>query len=228
MNTKKIGLGLSLLISLLGLSACNSADKILDDVHDNIDKDRESFISFINTRDEMADFYVYPNIMLRKIFQSEYKALGVLAGEVSYPYRYDFYRKYVDSQVGVRNSNAHDHEATFDFDIKENAKYWAVPWIDNSNDKIAFFEKSTRQKENVYTVRVFTNSSVELYINGQVEPVSKTVKGVVSASYEISNCATGIAVGATAIDFCQQAEFGKGYLIVSKEQGGFIVAPEQQ
>ncbi len=210
---------------LSGIAACKSSDDFNDDIVDEIKKDNQADIGFVNALDEQAIFYARAEVLNRDIFDREQIAAEVLGASTSnYPLR--FSEETEKNDFGVRDSATQSKSAVTEIKLKDKSSYWVIAWLDGTRYQLTRFFKSRADEAGVFKVRVFSTTAMAVKINGNEAIAATTEKGKVTTHFSIDDCATGLNVGGNSIDFCNDAVFGNSYLAVVNSNGKIVVAQE--
>lgn len=208
-----------------GIAACKSGNDINDDIVDDIKKDRQANIGFVNALDEQAIFYAKAEILNRSIFDDDQIAADVLQANTSnYPLRFNETTE--KNRFGVRDSATQTKSAITDLKLKDQVAYWVIAWLDGTKFQLTGFKKTLADEAGVFKVRVFSTTALAVKINGNEAIATTTEKGKATTHFSIDDCATGLNVGGNSIDFCNDSVFGNSYLAVVDSNGKVVVAQE--
>lgn len=218
---------LLVILALLGTS-CDS--ETVKDIL-GISKDDEAKFTFVNALNDVASLHLkhnYNNISNEddKLFDNKYAIfddITVNGISSSYTYEYNMFENGI--YLGVRESISQTKKTSIDARLKNEREYWAVAWLLGVDYKLSLFKKTNSDQANVYKVRIFASSVMNIKINGSEQVVATTEKGKISETFAIDDCANGLEVGDNFIDLCS-GDFGKSYLVVADESGKRVIAQE--
>ena len=210
------------LVMAITLSACGgTADKIID----NINTNQSTNISYINALDNNTSFYLQSAIYNASVYESQFKTIELMSGEVSEVIPHDWIDGANESVFAIENSITNASRVSQDANITEQADYWVVAWSNVNESKLAVFEKKVSNTADMYSVRLLTTSEMSVKQSFSNDSLAITEPGVVTASFEIEGCAD-LMVGGNEIDLCSMGTAGQSYLAVVSEEGQIVVVQE--
>lgn len=216
---QKLAITLAMAITL---SACGgTADKIID----NIDTNQSTNISYINGLDNNTSFYLKSTIYNAGVYESQFKTIELMSGEVSEVIPHDWIDGANESVFAIENSITNAARVSQDVDINEHADYWVVAWSQVDESKLAVFEKKASNTVDMYNVRLLTTSQMTVKQSFSNDTLAVTEPGVVTASFKVEGC-LDLMVGGNEIDLCSMGTAGESYLAVVNIEGQIVVVQE--
>ena len=196
---------------------------------DKIDEG-EASITFVNSLDDMSNFHLKRNDILRKsdvdnLFSDKYSIVSDIeknSTSTSYRYQYSLIENAI--HVGVIDSLNLSQSAHTDQTLSNKGQYWAIAWHNGDDYAMTAFKKASSDQSGVYKIRVFTHQDMSFALNG-VAQNENIQAGKVTEAFSITNCAEGLMIGGNEIDLCN-GDFGQSYLVIADENGLRLMLPE--
>lgn len=209
---------------IIALSACGGSDKY-DKSVDELEQNRSSKLVFVNTLDEMVTFYVKNSIKWNEIFDDNHEIIDLVKNSSSEPNKYTWHNDLNNSYFGVQDTNSKVNKAHVEAELKNGIDFFVVSWESSNEYKISVLERKPSNTSDVFRIRVFTDSDMNIKINGSDKVVATAKKGEVSSAFTINNCSDSLQVGNNHIDLCQ-GDIGQSYLVVVNSNGKQLITQE--
>jgi hypothetical protein len=209
---------------IIALSACGGSDKY-DKSVDELEQNRSSKLVFVNTLDEMVTFYVKNSIKWNEIFDDNHEIIDLVKNSSSEPNKYTWHNDLNNSYFGVQDTNSKVNKAHVEAELKNGIDFFVVSWESSNEYKISVLEKKPSNTSDVFRIRVFTDSDMNIKINGSDKVAATAKKGEVSSAFTINNCSDSLQVGNNHIDLCQ-GDIGQSYLVVVDSNGKQLITQE--
>lgn len=211
--------------SMLTLLTGCGGETIIDKIDEG-----EVDITFVNSLDDMSNFHLKRNDILRKsdvdnLFADKYSIVSdVEKNNTSTSYRYQYSLIENAIHVGVIDSLNLSQSAHTNQTLSNKKKYWAIAWHNGNDYAMTTLQKAPSDQSGVYKVRVFTHQDMGLTLNGVAQ--NDNIKaGKVTEALSITRCADGLIIGDNPIDLCS-GDFGKSYLVIADVNGLRLLLPE--
>lgn len=204
-----------------GLVGCN-----VDDVIVGVDIADKAYFKFVNNTNASMTYYINSVRQDNGLFRDEYRTSDVVPQDFSQSHKYVWVKGFSNSRVGVEDTNSGSSRDETRISLRDKRDYWAIAWTLNSgNVQISTFEQETNNVANEFTVRIFANAELDVFIGPSTTKVDTTEIGLVSGFYAVQNC-DDLTVGNIAVNLCQSADLGFSYLVVIDQNGDVVVAKE--
>ena len=206
------------------LSGCGG-ETIIDKIDEG-----EVDITFVNSLDDMSNFHLKRNDILRKsdvdnLFEDKYSIVSDVeknSASTSYRYRYSLIENSI--HVGVIDSLNLSLSAHTNHTLSNKHQYWAIAWHNGNDYAMTSIKKAPSNQSGVYKIRVFTHQDLSFTLNG-VAQNNKIQAGKVTDALSITQCADGLIIGDNPIDLCS-GDFGQSYLVIADTTGLRLLLPE--
>lgn len=208
------------------LSACGSSDKIISDVIDDIDTDHQTKINYVNGLGQSTIFYTKSTVYPNSVFNSDHRVVEIMANDASNLITHKWINGARQTEFAIEDSNSASARKSTIIDLQDNKEYWSVAWQHGGEHELSIFAKESANTANQYSVRVFANSNVDIWLAPQQQPAAITETGHASQVVTVNVC-SDLRVGNTLIDLCQSANLGGSYLVVvDTESDAYVIIKE--
>lgn len=208
------------------LSACGSSDKVIIDILDDIEPKQRASISYVNSLDRSSTFYTKSTVYPNSVFSSEHRVTEILANHASTALTHKWIDGAGETKLAFEDSNTASERKTTTTDLQDTKRYWTVAWEHDGKPELSIFEKTPANVANKYSVRVFANSNMDVWLIPGQQLIALAKTGEASNSFTVEGCGD-LQVGSHQVDLCQSADFGRSYLVViSNESGSVVIAQE--
>lgn len=103
--------------------SCSEADKIADEIIEEIDTDEKAKLSMINTLDHSVSFHIKSEIYNRSVYNSDFFLAEVAAKDVSPSKEFRWVDGYDDTEIAIKNTNIQETDHSIDFNLPGNKLY---------------------------------------------------------------------------------------------------------
>jgi len=208
---------------ILSITSCGEAERIADEILEEIDTDDKAYISMINGLNQPISFHIKNEIYSRSVYNSDFFFSEVSPNEVGSTKQYQWVDGYEETEIAIKNANTKEARHSIEFNMKDDKSYWLVAWKKGGEDRVSAFEKEHIVSANKFNVRIFSEGAHTITINNG--SIGSTNSGKISARYSFDNC-DELTIGNVLIDLCSIGSIGQVYLIVIDAQGSYLVAQE--
>lgn len=217
--------GVLTLLALL-VSACGSSDKIVGDILDDIETKHSANISYVNGIDESVTFYIKSTVYPNSVFDNDHRIVNLQHTHASNEIKHKWIDGAKETEFAIADTNTASKKRIITRDLQDNQDYWSVAWMMDGDYQISLFNKLSSNQSGKFRVRVFTDATLPILLNGQAGLVENTEPGQVTDVFSVENC-SDLRVGATDVDLCQSADFGQSYLVVVNNLTGSVVVAQE-
>ncbi|MDO6683920.1 MULTISPECIES: hypothetical protein [unclassified Agarivorans] len=210
-----------IILTSLGLTACNTSDRLLD----HVDKPRTAKISYINAQPNATGFYLKSVAYSSDVFDSRFRVTQLNSASASKDLTHRWIESNNENQFAIENSNSRLERVRENKRLNHRGSYWAVAWHNNNLPQLSIFEKSTIHQQHNYYLRVFSNSQQVLKDQSRDINLATTEVGKVTDSFAFAQCNDAM-LGEYTLDLCAIGELGGAYLVVAN--GSIVIVEEPQ
>lgn len=208
------------------LSGCGGgSDKVVSDILDDVDTSHQASISYVNALENSTVFYAKSTVYPDDVYRSKHRVIEVLANQTSDSINHEWINGAKETQFAIEDGNSASHKEQKIQDLQDNRRYWSIAWQHAGERELSVFEKNPTNEAGKYKVRIFANAELDISINQQTA-ISSTEIDEISASFAIEGC-SDLQVGVTPIDLCQNADFGRSYLVVVDADTSAVVIAQE-
>jgi hypothetical protein len=208
------------------LSACGSSDEVVSDILDNIDTEHNASISYVNALERSSTFYTKSTVYPNSVFNSDHRVREILPNSASTAITHEWIDGAKQTEFAFEDSNSASQMKKTTKDLQDNKRYWSVAWTHDGDPELSVFEKEPVNMANRYSVRVFANTDLDVWLVPQQQFIALAKAGQASNSFSVEGCGD-LQVGAHQIDLCQSADFGRSYLVVVNDESGSVIITQE-
>lgn len=223
-NLKKSSIAATILLAL-SVCSCGSSDKVVSDILDDIDTSERATISYVNTLERSTSFYTKSTVYPDSVYDNSHFVVELLPNEVSSAVTHEWIDGAKETEFAYEDGNSANNQKKITENLQNNKRYWSVAWQSNGDRELALFEKKPTNESGNFKVRIFANAELDISINQQAA-ISSTEIGEISDSFAIEGC-SDLQVGVIPIDLCQNADFGRSYLVVVDADTSAVVIAQE-